>query len=231
MKHATSDSGNVLFLILIGIALFAAFTMAVTRTSRTDTGNSPQQDKLDATRIMQYGGTLKSAVELLRGANGISEGDISFANGTVSGYGTVGANPTAEVFNASGGAISYEAPETRWLDGVSTAQTGYGEWIFTGTNKVRRLATDCEAASCAELLAILPYIKKSVCLQLNKAIVNDATVHPAEDGIDLTKFQPSGYSFVADLYANGGQYDGLSKFCIFDSSADRYFYVHVLIAR
>lgn len=172
MKHAASDSGNVLFLILIGIALFAAFTMAVTRTSRTDNGSSAQQDKLAATRIIQYGDTLKGAVDQLR-TNGIGESAISFANGTVLSYGTAGTSPSAEIFNTSGGNIVYEAPDTSWLDGIHTALPIYGQWYFTGGSFVRDVGSpvgsDCAAAGCVELIAMLPYIRKEICQKINSA--------------------------------------------------------------
>lgn len=176
MKHRDSQRGNVFFLILIAIVLLGAFTFSVTRSTSGTNDATREQDKIAATRIIAYGNTLKGAVDMLR-HQGVSESDISFANNVVAGYGTVGANPAAELFHMNGGSIAYEKPDAGWLDGVSTAQTGYGEWIFTGHNALRNVGTPindgtdaCNARDCKELLAILPYIKKSVCERINSLI-------------------------------------------------------------
>lgn len=242
MKHARSHAGNAFFLILLGVVLFAAFSAAVLRTTSQSGSTNPERDKLDASLIIKYGGVLRSAVNQMR-ALGISESDISFANATVTGYGTLGTNAPAEVFNSSGGGIAYEIPNSRWLDGVSTAQTGYGEWVFTGADAIRfgvgtPLSGYCSAASCKELVAILPYIKKAICLEINKQLgIGGATptIYQDVQAIQFTKFTGT---FGANSDSIGDSADNMKsqlQGCIEGGgsgpAAGTYHYYQVLIAR
>lgn len=63
-----SNSGNVLFLILIAVALFAALSYAVTSSSRGG-GIDAKKDssELIASEIMNYVSSLEQAVTRLRG--------------------------------------------------------------------------------------------------------------------------------------------------------------------
>lgn len=63
MKHR-GQSGNVLFLILIAVALFAALSYAVSSSSRTKAGNTKSENlQLRSAQILQYAATLRSAVQ------------------------------------------------------------------------------------------------------------------------------------------------------------------------
>lgn len=240
MKHAQSEAGNVFFLILLGVALFAAFTAAVMSSSSKGGSANPDRDKLEATNIIKYGNTLKSAVDQLRSRGGLSESDISFANSTVSGYGTVGANPTAEVFHIEGGGIAYETPDSRWLNSAFSLQTGYGEWRFTGVNPVYLVGTpstgNCGAASsCKELLAVLMFVKESVCDEINKQLgTTDASGNPhvSTSPADVTKFTGTFGSSAYHIRDTADELGGVQQACIGISSIPgSYHYYHVLIAR
>lgn len=241
MKHVKPQNGNAFFLILLGVALVAAFSMAVTRSSSVETGATSERDRIAATRIIAYGNTLRSATEQMR-SNGISESDISFANNIVTGYGTVGANPSAEIFNSSGGAITYEKPDATWLDGTYSLQDGFGEWRFTGDNAVRNIGTPASAAcgamvGCKELLVILPYVKKNVCTLINNntnyketagTIPVDATT------FGLTKFTGTFSASDVDIAPTSSVTWGRMQGCIEGGgtpATGSYHYFQVLIAR
>ncbi len=169
MKHAPSHSGNAFFIILLGIALFAAFTYAVTRTNSQGGSLNPDLDKVSASQIISYGDSLKTTIDTMRG-RGVGEGQFSFANddATATGYGTVGTNPSVEVFNVGGGGLTYEKPNAKWMDPLYEAQR---EWGFYGRNAVRDvgspIGSECAASTCNELVAMLGYIRKSICIQIN----------------------------------------------------------------
>ncbi len=238
MKHKNHARGNALFIILIAIALFAAFTAAVTSSNSGGGGEQAGFFAISATQIMRYGSTVKSAVDQLR-QQGISESDISFANDAVSGYGTVGTNPSAEVFDIDGGGITYEAPNANWFDPLLTAQTGYGTWIFTARNMIYNVGTPmgsaCSATNCSELLAILPYIKKEICEQINKS-VNIEGIPADVSVVNFTeKFDGFDTGSIIGIGSNtSSEPAGQRSFCIEGGGtppSGSYHYVHVLIAR
>lgn len=248
MKHKNHNQrkslqrGNVLFMILIAIALFAAFTAAVTQ-SNSGGGGGEQSGfyAISATQIMRYGSTVKSAVDSLR-QRGISESDISFANATITGYGTVDTNPKGEVFHVSGGGITYEVPNENWFDGAYSNQTGYGEWIFTGVNSLNNVGTwnetdgGCTQNDCTELLLILPYVREEICKEIIKSLsLNEIEQDNASFG--FTKFNGSfsyAHQIVGDTIAFNGTLPGQFQACVEGDSAPTdgsYHYYQVLIAR
>lgn len=58
-----SERGNILFMILIAVALFAALSYAVTSSSRGGSkGIGEERARLLASRIVQYGTSIEQAV-------------------------------------------------------------------------------------------------------------------------------------------------------------------------
>ena len=65
-KKRRSEHGNVLFLILIAVALFAALSYVVTQSSRSGSGNIGKEDaKLAAAEILNYVTSVQTAVQTL----------------------------------------------------------------------------------------------------------------------------------------------------------------------
>jgi len=203
-----------------------------------DTAATSQQDKVAATRIIAYGGRVKDAVDQLRN-NGISETQISFANDVVSGYGTTGTNPTMEVFHASGGAIDYVTPEAKWLDSLYNAQTHYGTWLFSGENSVRNIGSpigsDCGAAGCSELIVFLPYVKKTVCEQINKLLGLPYTTLPQDASTIAVTTKFAGTFANNGILSDGSPYNlAVTQGCFQGGgtpATGTYHYFQVLIAR
>ena len=62
-KVANGESGNVLFLILIAVALFAALSYAVTQSSRTGGGASDgEQNLINSAQVTQYPASVRTAI-------------------------------------------------------------------------------------------------------------------------------------------------------------------------
>lgn len=74
-----NESGNVLVIILITVALFAALMFTFTKNSNTGSSDmlSESQAKLAATEIINYSKTIESGVNRLVN-RGCSDGEISF---------------------------------------------------------------------------------------------------------------------------------------------------------
>ena len=118
--HATDsryrERGNVLFLILIAVALFAALSFAVTHSSRSG-GHSADKEKsaLVAAQFAQYGAQISTALTRVKISNGCSETEISFENPIMSHpdyWGGSGntlspADGRCNIFGANGGGAVY----------------------------------------------------------------------------------------------------------------------------
>ena len=60
--NAQANQGNVLFIILIAIVLFASLTYAVTRTTQTGSNIDSEQNVLAVGEVLQYASSLRTAV-------------------------------------------------------------------------------------------------------------------------------------------------------------------------
>ena len=173
------ESGNVLFLILIAVALFAALQYAMTRGSQNNMTGDRERNSLAADQIIRYGQGLRRGVELIRNA-GYSENLLSFDHPDLTGYNNASALSETEVFSLQGGGVTYETPKSSW-------QTTQTDWYFSGETCVVRVAdydVDCHTDGEPELIAFLPNIRLDVCRSINDHggvfMLNDAP--PVDDG-------------------------------------------------
>lgn len=154
------DAGNVLFLILIGIALFAALSYAITQTGRGGTGGGLARENasINAAKIVAYSNSVAETVQRMR-INGVD--DLAFR-------GTACALPDCSgyIFDTGGGGNVLQAPPADVLDSANSGQATYGRWVVT-SNGVRDIGTDGNGAASSELVLVLPWIKLDICKSLN----------------------------------------------------------------
>ncbi len=250
--HASLDqdarqSGNVLFIILLGVVLFGALSFSVMRTQGTVSETAePERLKMQATEIIRYAQDVRRAVDMMR-ANGLSESDIRFAHADLDvAYGTYGTNPTAEVFNPAGGGAYYKKPKKEWLDPANITTADSGAWLFTGASEVFNIGTptddNCSAwpvadrPKCSELVMFLPYITRELCIAINQALnLGDATTTPSKDNTSMsfTKFAGT-FTYATQIRPTEVAYRGQEAYCIQGDSSPAtgtYHFYQVLIAR
>ncbi|MCB1539237.1 MAG: hypothetical protein H6865_00190 [Rhodospirillales bacterium] len=155
LKNARASRGNVLFMILIAIALIAGLTYAITRTENGGDAMSRERADLAADQLAGFALNLKRAAENITRA-GYSETQISFASDQLTGYGTPDSNPRAEVFNIAGGGVSYMPPPANVSDG--------SQWEFTGSTAAPGVGDD----ATPDLMVVFPHISEAVCRAYNK---------------------------------------------------------------
>lgn len=167
------EHGNVIWFLLLAIALLAALTMTLSRGN--DTGQQTgdvERSRIDASEVMRYASGLENTIKQMS-LRGVSENDLSFENNFVSGY----QNPactdeSCKLFETNGGAQSWLEPKSTWLDPSQSAQGMYGEWYITGNVCVEDLgdgSTGCDSDSTLneEMVLFLPWITEALCRQLN----------------------------------------------------------------
>lgn len=200
MKKRQSERGNVLFYILIAVALIAALSFAVAQGGRSADSMSDERAQLYASEIIDYASTVGSAVAQLR-LRGCSDTEISFENDVVSDYENTNApdDGSCDVFHVNGGAVIYRNPDEDILDTTKSSNNAYGEYFFPDMIQVSSVGTDCSSSDCTELMMSFPNIKKTVCEAINSLLDIDTDLSVGE-------------SIVNDHYGNGRKFTGTYNF-------------------
>lgn len=174
-----SNSGNVLFLILIAVALFAALSYAVTSSSRGG-GIDAKKDssELIASEIMNYVSSLEQAVTRLRVSNGCSLSQISFENSVDINYTNTFSrtDKSCNVFHQNGGGMYWKKANQNWFVGTSVASTyasyqttSYGQFYFPNSICVLEVGTGvCPPDGTGnELVVGLAFLTEGICQAIN----------------------------------------------------------------
>ena len=180
MTSSNAQSGNVLFLILLAVALFAALSYAVTSSTRSGGGDaSKEKIQLQANELMNFGSTVKVAVDRLR-ASGCSVNQISF-DGPVTGKirkaasdssfayvnGSAPGNGKCNVFDPRGAGVSFPniSPGVQVASKlVSTDHNKSNIYFFNGNNQVH----DVGVTTNSELMMFAPFLTKNLCDFINQ---------------------------------------------------------------
>lgn len=169
MRKTTSESGNIIFFILLAIVLVGLVTAAL-RSGGIEGANIDREDMvIKVAQVRQNAAELERAVTLVM-QNGISEVEISFAadHPSAAAYGTYNDNPRAEVFNPKGGGAIWRKPPSGVNDGSF--------WEFYGTTAAPGIGTDR-----ADVIAVLPNVVKPFCEAVNKINGQSETTIPTDD--------------------------------------------------
>lgn len=172
-----SERGNVLFLILIAVALFAALSYAVTQSSRSGGGASDGEANLvNSAQITQYPASVRTAiVRMIIGGTDVSQ--LNFDPPSAFGVATVGCDVVSVsstcVFHPDGGgATRVTAPPEVMAAG------GQGDWVFTSDFAIENIGRTTAANNSNDIIAFLPGVSQSLCERLNTelgvAVVTDA---------------------------------------------------------
>ena len=154
MMNRKAESGNVLFLILIAVALFAALSYAVTQSSRTGGGATDGEANLvNSAQVTQYPASVRTAiVRMIIGGTDVTQLEFNppadFSDLTQDAFG---------VFHPDGGGATHvTAPPEVMNDGLQ------GRWVFTSDYAIENIGTIAN-----DIIAMLPGMSQSVCARLN----------------------------------------------------------------
>lgn len=233
------ERGNALFMILLGVVLFAALSYAVQQNFRG--GNERlSQTRIEALAddvIITAAGYEKAVNKLIN--NGISESRVSFTLSSGDAYElSPVADVTEKVFSITGGGGGYLTPPKDVLDTTRSGEVDYGAWIFTGAMNVLGIGTQGSGTGTKELLAILPYVRKEICVNINKrlGITNPSDSPPVEaSAITLTKFTGIFTSGSNDVDTTGNHIQYQKAGCFEGNNGGaltgRYYFYYTLLER
>ncbi len=239
LKH--KQSGNVLFLILVAVALFAALSYAISQSSRLGGGNANKEKvRADAAAIIQYTATLRSAVMRLR-ANGCSEEQLDFQNtifqrnnGTAidAANSNTPSDGRCRLFSPSGGGV---VPVVAPVSALEPPSATPGNWkpghYGLSVYQMKNIGTDGAAGtvSANDLLYQINMIKKETCMAINDLLgINNPSGDAPARNLTGTVEQFINGSFASNAIATGPDVDGKTEFCY---KGTNYYYTSVLISR
>lgn len=233
-----NKSGNVLFLILIAVALFAALSYAVTQSSRGGGNASSEKSAIDSSVIVQNVALINTTIQKLQLMNGCSDTQISFlydsdgdgaveTNGDDNYYNpNAPTNGECDLFNTAGGGLSYSQ--------LGIGDTGRG-WFFSGKHRMEGVGGDGVADQ--ELMSFLA-VNEETCLAINRQL-GLPTSPLGEDWYDKNHPFLGAYLNLTRTGDGGGNnlpYEGTTSGCLIHSQptwgyGDSHFYYNVIITR
>lgn len=238
--HRQSEKGNVLFLILIAVALFAALSYVVTQSTRSGGGSTEREKNiLSSAQMTQYPTALRtSLIRLVLGGMAIE--NIYFN----APQDQTGISANQLVFHPSGGGATFQdAP----ADLSVTGNLPLG-WTYNASNYVPGVGIDTAGGN--DVIAFLPGVSQGVCKQVNEELgIDTANATPACTGSDLAApnvagvqvdaYQDDNYAFPAGpgapVTAAGCTqiFARQASGCFIDTDAtpDRYVFYSVLLER
>lgn len=215
------EQGNVLWLILIGVALLSALTIVLSKSgSNVDQSGNVEQQRVKISQLLRSAKSIEAALQEMR-LRGVSENDISFWNdsnndGTEDNTDTYfNANCTIDdchVFNAGGGGL-------RWPE-IPNGMSNASDWIFNARNIVDRVGDN----SRADLIMILPQIRSSTCTQINRML--NVTFAGTESGVDFDPFD-GGYNIAQTIDIANAQEAGCIEYNTGTDTEPFFYYVLV----
>ena len=161
MKQRQNEKGNVLFLILIAVALFAALSYAVTQSSRSGGDSGRETNILNSAQLSQYPNSIRTAV-LRQSIEGTDVTSVRF-------------NPPADFANLDstnigvfhpdgGGAVFQNAPTDMMASGGGNTT---GAWAYNMDFEVPNIGVSAAGSAGNEMIAFLPGVSEAICRRIN----------------------------------------------------------------
>lgn len=159
-QEMKAQEGNVLFLILIAVALFAALSYAVTQSSRGGNNASKETNILNSAQVTQYPTQIRTAV-LRMMIDGNDSANILF--NTPADFASLSTNNVENlgVFHPQGGEAVYQQPSSGM---VSTTVNAQERWFFNGNFEIPNIGL----GDTGEVIAFLPGVSQAMCAKLNE---------------------------------------------------------------
>jgi len=241
MGCSSRHSGNVLFLILIAVALFAALSYAVTTSTRSS-GGSPSKEKARAAAatLLQQGTALRSAVMRVKLSNNCTDYTLDFtSNAYVLNNGTAiqPANSAApgdkscHLFDSNGGNMVPVFPPQ---DALATDDTSFAVAtqrklgsIAVYAGQIYGVGTDGVGGteSANDIYYQILGLNKETCIAVNELV--GATNPSGLPGTAATSGGASLYSgsLTTTLILNFSPNSGFPAVCIMNTATNPYRYV------
>lgn len=237
-KTVNTESGNVLFLILIAVALFAALSYAVTSSTNSGGGDANDESALvNSAAITQYPASIKTAMIRMQVSNGVDPLEFKF---DVPPFTSL-TDTTTGVFHPDGGGATYSQSNPDVMVQGGAATNADGDWYFNYDFEVENISTTGASSAGNEIIAFLPDIKQSICSKINDEL-GITGIPVLSSGITVTTMmdEDSGYTvstaapaanMIGGTNLGAAELDGKPYGCFRNTGTGPYTYYHVLLER
>lgn len=195
ITYRKTEQGNVLFLILIAVALFAALSYAVTQSTRSGGGSADRETSiLNSASMTQYPASLRTSI--IRMILAGTTVDAMLFNPPSAFSGTT----NVEVFHPNGGGALFQNAQ-----GDLMATLGSGTWLFNANFFIPEIGIDTVGAG-SDLIAFLPGVASNICQRINTefdVITTDCAASPTA-GVPL--FTPATPAKLTQLIDTAGDF-------------------------
>jgi len=232
-KDRAGESGNVLFLILIAVALFAALSYAVTSSTNSSGGNANDESNLvSSASITQYPTGIKTSILRMMVSKSYLYDELFFDKPPFTNLDDATKQAAGVFYPTGGGATYVAAPADVMADNLP------GDWYFNTDFEVTNIGTNGDDGAGNDVIAFLPGIKEGICDKINEelglaAVDTISTV----DFTVTTDQEETGYTMditadpaVNALPTGAAGLNGQPYGCVEDSAGE-FIYYHVLIER
>lgn len=160
--YRREERGNVLFLILIAVALFAALSYAVTQSTRSGGGSSEREKSiLSGATMTQHPTALRTSI-IRMVLSGTDVANLKF--NSPANFGAL--SDTAEgVFHPEGGGGLFQNAPADVMSGSTQ-----GIWFYNANWDLPQIGIS-DTGSGNDLIAFLPGVGQGVCRAVNKELV------------------------------------------------------------
>lgn len=194
-KVTNKQKGNVLFLILIAVALFAALSYAVTQSSRSGSDANRETNVINTSQLTQYPNQVRTAaLRLVIG--GLDPSLLQFNNVDeqtgVTPYAAFSA--TKAVFHPQGGSAAHALIPVKIL----ASATADKEWIYSMAFRIPGLGSDNTDGSGNELIAFADDLTQTICSRLNADLGWGTTIPVTNAALTLATTRSPAYRIATD---------------------------------
>lgn len=214
-----ASKGNVLFIILIAVALFASLSYVVSQSFRGGTNTiSQEQARVAAGEVLRSMQAIKSGYDYLWNQQGCSIDEISFikAGKEIGAEDFDASSPkgdeSCDIFHPLGGGIAYPENLLQYQNEASagTAANKFLFW-FTGFNPGGTFRVDNVGTTSNDHIIFLQAVLPEICINVNKTLdyanANDDLIDAGNTLGDATGNVFQGQIAGCRARAAGGAYD------------------------
>lgn len=191
-----TQSGNVIFFILLGIVLLGLVTAAMRSGGMEGSNIDSETTSISISRLKDQANAIERGITFII-QNGISETDLRFAHADAAAeYGNdPSITPQSQLFNRAGGGVEYLPPPTGVNDG--------SDWEFFGNTHLPQVGS-----ALPDLIAVLPHLTEAACTAINRQAGYTGT--PTDDG-GASGSSDCIHSGASDRFSATTQFPGIAS--------------------